>query len=409
MVDEGVLGQIHGQVKAELSTCVNFWLRNGQDTENGGVYTCLDETGRVFSTDKSVWMQGRCAWTFSRLCNLYGRQPGWQAFAKSCLDFLEAYCINRKANGRMYFTVTADGQPLRQRRYHFSECFYTMANAEYYALTGGRDYLDRARSAWEMIWQLDQGLVPDPTGLAPKADPATRRGRALANPMIYLNLCSVLEGCDPDNAVIYRARAKTCAQTILTLHHRPELKATLEMVGENGEFWAQVAEGRVVNPGHDMECAWFLLEHALALGDEKTADKAVEMFDFAYNNGWDDAYGGLLYYTDVLGHPPEAYEHDMKLWWPHNELLIAALMIYRYTGREKYLRIFIKAWEYAMGAFREPVHGEWYGYLHRDGKPTLPAAKGSTFKGPFHLPRMLMKLDGMLGSERCALELDNRV
>ena len=29
------------------------------------VYTCLTRDGKVFSTDKSVWMQGRCAWTFS--------------------------------------------------------------------------------------------------------------------------------------------------------------------------------------------------------------------------------------------------------------------------------------------------------------------------------------------------------
>ena len=32
----------------------------------------------------------------------------------------------------MYFTVTADGKPLRQRRYYFSEAFYAIANAEYY-------------------------------------------------------------------------------------------------------------------------------------------------------------------------------------------------------------------------------------------------------------------------------------
>ena len=44
--------------------------------------------------------------------------------SKSCLDFMEKYCINREAGDRMYFTVTADGKPLRQRRYCFSEGFY---------------------------------------------------------------------------------------------------------------------------------------------------------------------------------------------------------------------------------------------------------------------------------------------
>ena len=46
------------------------------DKEHGGVYTCLTRDGKVFSTDKSVWMQGRCAWTFSYLCRVYGKNAG---------------------------------------------------------------------------------------------------------------------------------------------------------------------------------------------------------------------------------------------------------------------------------------------------------------------------------------------
>ena len=86
---------IHQWIKDELDRCVRFWLDNGMDSEYGGVYTCLDRQGRVFSTDKSVWMQGRCAWTFSKLCNQYGEKPEWRTAAESCLDFMEKYCINR--------------------------------------------------------------------------------------------------------------------------------------------------------------------------------------------------------------------------------------------------------------------------------------------------------------------------
>lgn len=51
--------EAHTWVRAELERCVNFWLKNGMDPEFGGVYTCLDRTGKIYSTDKSVWMQGR--------------------------------------------------------------------------------------------------------------------------------------------------------------------------------------------------------------------------------------------------------------------------------------------------------------------------------------------------------------
>ena len=126
------LKEAQAWVKQELIASANFWLKYGMDHEHGGVYTCIDRTGRLFSTDKSVWMQGRCGWTYAYLCYVYGKRDEWMEASKSCLDFMEKYCINREAGDRMYFTVTADGKPLRQRRYCFSEGFYALANAEYY-------------------------------------------------------------------------------------------------------------------------------------------------------------------------------------------------------------------------------------------------------------------------------------
>ena len=70
-------------IREELNRCMNFWLENGIDPVNGGVYTCLDREGKVFSTDKSVWMQGRCGWIFSWLCHLYGVREEWLQAAQN--------------------------------------------------------------------------------------------------------------------------------------------------------------------------------------------------------------------------------------------------------------------------------------------------------------------------------------
>jgi N-acylglucosamine 2-epimerase len=45
--------------------------------------------------------------------------------------------------------------------------------------------------------------------------------------------------------------------------------------------------------------------------------------------------------------------------------------------------------DWAQAHFADPEHGEWLGYLDREGRPTS-SLKGGTFKGPFHLPRMQM-------------------
>lgn len=93
------------------------------------------------------------------------------------------------------------------------------------------------------------------------------------------------------------------------------------------------------------------MERAKATNNEALFSKAVEIFDMAFEKGWDKEYEGILYFFDCLGNPPEAYEHDMKLWWPHNEALIASLMIYKETNNEKYLGIFEQILNYCKKTF----------------------------------------------------------
>ena len=383
-------------VRSELATVVDFWLKHGMDPVYGGVYTCLDRTGKVYSTDKSVWMQGRCGWMFAHMCHVYGVKQEWLDASKSCLDFMEAHCINRDAGNRMYFTVTEDGKPLRQRRYFFSEAFYASANAEYYGVTGDKECLERARRAYNLYWDLSHG-GKDPVGMGPKTIPETRSGRSFGQPMIILNVISILLRVDPEHKAEYEDRAQQCVDEIFKYFVKPDLKCLLENVAPDGTARLDYTEGRTVNPGHDIEGVWFILEHARRTGDTSLIPKAAQIFDWAIEAGWDQEYGGLLYFVDCLGLPPEAYEHDMKLWWPHNEILIASMMLYRDTKDEKYLDWFYKTLDYCKEHFSDPEYGEWYGYLRRDGKPTMPSTKGSTFKGPFHLPRCLIQVDQMMG------------
>ena len=96
--------------------------------------------------------------------------------------------------------------------------------------------------------------------MGPKTIPETRTGRSLGDPMIYLNVSAIMRRCDPERGELYDQRAQACVDTILKYHHKPELKCTLETVGPNGEFMSDISAGRFVNPGHDIECSWFLLE-----------------------------------------------------------------------------------------------------------------------------------------------------
>ncbi|MGM9684138.1 MAG: AGE family epimerase/isomerase [Eubacteriales bacterium] len=383
-----IRAQYRQKFRQELVRCTDFWLKYGMDGKYGGIYTCLDRTGKIFSADKSVWMQGRCGWMFAWLCNTYGVREEWLAASRSCIDFLDRFCAD--SDRRMYFTVTEDGRPLRKRRYFFSETFSIMAHAEYAKASGDLSALEKAREYYDFVYSIYCDRSLDPYKITPKTLPQTRSCRSLAEPMILLNVSQIMRRCDPSNAGKYSEIASRLIGDIFGYHYKAESNMLLENVGMNGEFLDNVSTGRLINPGHDMEASWFLLSEAELTGDEELAKKAEAIFNGAFSRGFDKQYGGILYFVDAYGFPPEPYEHDMKLWWVHDEAMIASLMFYRHTGDEKYAEIFRSITEYAFGVFSDPEYGEWYGYLRRDGLPTEPACKGSTYKGPFHLPRMLV-------------------
>ncbi len=373
--------------------CVPFWLNHAQDPVNGGILNCLDRFGTVYSTDKSVWMQGRTAWTYSYIANTFGAKPEYLAFAKSCLDFENAHCFD--SDGRMYFTVTAEGKPLRKRRYWFSETFYILGCAEYYMATGDKQAKENAVKYFDFVYRLYTDPGADPYAITPKSYAETRSMKSLARPMILLNVASIMRRADFEQAATYTRIIDGLIEDIKGFY-KPELHCLLESVTDQNEYLSEVSEGRIVNPGHDIECSWFLLEEGIYRNDPTLKAFAKTIFDDAIQRGWDKEFGGILYFKDVENKPVEAYEHDMKLWWPHNEALIASLMLYREFGDPVYKTWFETITAYAFSHFSDPTYGEWFGYLRRDGKPTEPPCKGHTYKGAFHVMRMLAKVTDIL-------------
>lgn len=372
-----------------LDSCIPFWLDHSMDTEYGGILNCLDRCGNVYSEDKSVWMQGRCGYMFSYIYNHIDNNVKYLDFAKSCIDFATNHGIDH--DGRMFFTVTRDGKPLRKRRYWFSETFYIMANAEYYMATKDLHYLHTAKKYFSFVFDMYQNPQNDPYKITPKSYDETRKTKTLANPMILLNVASIMRDADTEASVDYDGIIDILINDIKAFY-KSDFGALFENINaEDNSVILNSSPCRVINPGHDMECSWFLLEEAIKRKDDALLQFSETVFNRAFDFGWDPEYGGIVYFKDILGLPVEAYEHDMKLWWPHNEAIIASLMFYLHTKNPKYKEIFDKVCHYAFAHFSDPEYGEWFGYLRRDGKCTEPPCKGHTYKGPFHVMRMLAK------------------
>lgn len=358
-----------------------FWMKYGLDRENGGVYTCVDRDGSLMDTTKSVWFQGRFAFICSFAYNNVEKNQEWLDAAKSTLEFIEKHCFDEQ--GHMYFSVTAEGKPLRKRRYVFSETFAAIAMSEYALATGDQHWAKRAIQVFEDT----QRFLATPGFLPAKFEADVKlQGHSIV--MILINVGSCIRKVVNDPKLTKQIDESIEKLKKYFIH--PEFKCLLETVGENGEF-IDTNMTRTINPGHCIETSWFIMEEAKLRGwDKPMLDMALQVFDWSWDWGWDKQYGGIINFRDCKNLPPQDYSQDMKFWWPQCETIIASLYAYLGTGDEKYLYRHERISEWTYAHFPDAEYGEWYGYLHRDGTVAQPA-KGNLYKGPFHIPRMMIK------------------
>ena len=358
-----------------------FWMKYGLDRENGGVYTCVDRDGSLMDTTKSVWFQGRFAFICSFAYNNVEKNQEWLDAAKSTLEFIEKHCFDEQ--GHMYFSVTAEGKPLRKRRYVFSETFAAIAMSEYALATGDQHWAKRAIQVFEDT----QRFLATPGFLPAKFEADVKlQGHSIV--MILINVGSCIRKVVDDPKLTQQIDESIEKLKKYFIH--PEFKCLLETVGENGEF-IDTNMTRTINPGHCIETSWFIMEEAKLRGwDKPMLDMALQVFDWSWDWGWDKQYGGIINFRDCKNLPPQDYSQDMKFWWPQCETIIASLYAYLGTGDENYLYRHERISEWTYAHFPDAEYGEWYGYLHRDGTVAQPA-KGNLYKGPFHVPRMMIK------------------
>ena len=355
-----------------------FWLKTAIDYENGGIFTQLDKKGVVYGTDKSVWFQGRALWSFMKAYNVIEKNPEYLKAAECIYGFLPK-CTD--TDGRMYFTVTKDGRELQKRRYYFSETFAAIGCAELYKATGRQDVLESAEKYFTVAYECFTGVRKNP----PKINPENLGTKALSPAMIMLSTAQTMRSMESDKKDWYNTICKECLDEILHGGYLTE-KALLESVTTDGKF-VNTPSGRIVNPGHSLEAAWFIMLEGILTDNKEAIEVGKNIIDITLPLGLDKKYGGIIAFTDLLGFPPVQLEWDMKLWWPQCEAMIALRMAYLQFGDEKYLKGYEEIKEYCKEHFVDKEDGEWYGYLHYDNSVST-TLKGNIFKGPFHIPRL---------------------
>ena len=427
-----------------------FWMSHSIDAVNGGFFNNLDEDGTVFDTTKHVWLQGRQVWMFARIANTYTEdqisaltalypapvprvggpstplaltRANLISTAKAGVEFLRAHAY--APDGSVYFALTMEGAPVLNQRKPFSAFFFVMALSEIARATGDMSYAAEAETLMDTICRWDSMPGGCEAALGKPSCPGAPALFPLNMPMIFLNVRREMianqKHASPESAAAYRSEVRERSIADVLAHVDAKRRAVFENVGPDGPDLS-IPAGRLLNPGHAIEAAWFLLDEACSGEDSNpqvkqfVAERALEAMDIAWENGWDgdlgdgrigipsqgnkvpgergdhsflsgSGSGGFIYFRDVAGFSPTLLEKNMKLWWPQAEALIAFSKALAYTGDDKYMQSFDRVatwvWEFLV------TDREWYGYADRTGSVTH-RFKGGPYKGCFHVPRALL-------------------
>lgn len=362
-----------------LKDVIPFWENHSIDDQYGGYFTCLDRFGNVYDTDKFIWLQARQVWTFSMLYNRMERKDRWLQIARGGVDFLKKY--GRDNEGNWYFALDRQGKPLVQPYSIFSDCFIAMAFCQYALAAGDEEAKDIAIKAFYNVLRRKD----NPKGKYSKSVGTTRPLISLSVPMILTNLSLEMKSLIKDDTI--DGTIDTCIKDVMCLFLDQKKGILFEYISPDGSH-PDCFDGRLINPGHGIEAMWFVMDIARNLKDYDLINKAIEVVLNTLNVSWDSEYGGIYYFLDAKGKPPQQLEWDQKLWWVHVETMVALAMGYSLTHRKDCWQWYEKVHNYTWGKFPDAEYGEWFGYLNRKGEKLLDL-KGGKWKGCFHVPRGL--------------------
>lgn len=367
-----------------LESVIPYWQRYSVDRQYGGFFTCLDRDGSVYDTRKYVWLQGRQIWMFSRLYNEVERRQDWLDLATTGMDFLSGHAVDEA--GRYYFRLARDGQPSFFQRKPYAAVFAMLAMLEY-SKTGAGDHY--RQEAVKLFWRI-RDWIREPALLGRPSLPGQSPARQLADTMVIASMALELSAVETEDPR-YASIMQECLDDAL-LHHDPARNILLENVTLSGAR-IDLPEGRLFNPGHSIETAWFLWHLAERLGNGQLGarrEAILNIIEGSLSLGWDREFGGLYYFMDIEGRPTLQLESTMKLWWPHTEALYAVILAYMRTGESRWLPWLERLDHYAFQHFADDQPpGEWFGYCDRQGNLTT-TLKGNNYKGCYHLPRFLL-------------------
>lgn len=379
------------ELAEELTDILSYWMRHTID-RSGGFYGSVNNCNIPDEAAvKGVVLNSRILWTFSAAYQVTKNLNHYKT-AQQAYDYILGYFIDKRYGG-VYWSVDANGfmRDDRKQIYGLAFCIYGLS--EYYKISNEQQALDTAIDLYNCIelYSFDKnrnGYIEAftrewATSSDLRLSEKDNNERKTMNTHLhiveaYANLYSIW----PD------ARLKEKISNLLFLFDRYFINSTnhhLNLFFDDD--WG--LKSSLQSYGHDIEAAWLLQPCAEIIEDEKWMEQfrqyAVPVTEAAAEGL--DTDGGLWYEYEPADDQLIAEKHS----WPQAEAMIGFYNAYQLTGKEKYLQMSLRSWEFVKKHIKDKENGEWFWGVNRD-YTIMPKDKAGFWKCPYHNSRACIEL-----------------
>ncbi len=370
-----------------LQNILPFWMEKVVNPESQSFHGALSNDNTVDpSAERGALLTARILWTFSAAARRFPGEPAYLQTADFAFtDLFRLY--HDSQHGGFYWSVSADGQPLRKRKQVYGQAFCIYALSEFYRVSKNKYALDTAIE----LFQLLERHAKDPT------HGGYREAYARDwSPIADMRLSEIdLNTPKSQNTLLHVMEAytnlldvwpdKELRQALSELIH-VMLEKVMDPPREHlrlffSDDWEPVND--TISYGHDIEAAWLLTEAARVLNDNRLSQEVTTAslnIARATQKTAIDQDGALLY----EGTPVQGVTRFHKEWWPQNEAIVGFINAFQQSGDRSFLQTSIRLWDFCEKYLIDHQNGEWFRIVSRDYQINPNDLKVSFWKCPYH-------------------------
>jgi mannose/cellobiose epimerase-like protein (N-acyl-D-glucosamine 2-epimerase family) len=343
---------------------LDFYTSRVVDKDGGYFHNYYDDGSLFLKDHKHLVSSTRIIVNYA-LAALTFNDSNYLRIAKHGLNYLESVHWQPVNNGYAWTIKDNSPEDMTQQAYGYAFVLLAYAAAKKASIiTTDEKLLATYDLLEEKFWQSKYGLYADE--ISPDGVLSDYRGQN-AN----MHLCeAMISAYEATQNPIFLTKAKLLAYNIVVKQADKTNGLVWEHFDINFEADWDYNKHDPKNlyrpwgfqPGHQIEWAKLLLILNRHSSEKWLVNRAINLYDRAYDISWDSIHGGVIYGFD----PQESWCDDDKYFWVQAESFATAALLYSTTNDTKYLEQYNAIWEYCNKHFVDKEHGAWFRLLSRE-------------------------------------------